>query len=146
MNKLLLYISTVFLSYNISCFNTLRDNRVADGREIASLGNGTPERHVHNDTIFYPTQLVSASQHGVLDTIQKGFAFTEGPAVDKDGNVFFKDQPNDKIYKWKGAAGQISTFLAITGRCNGWAFDAQGNLKVCTNLRSDFVFKILHAL
>lgn len=29
-----------------------------------------------------------------------GYSFTEGPAVDKDGNVFFTDQPNDIIYRW----------------------------------------------
>jgi gluconolactonase len=29
-----------------------------------------------------------------------GYSFTEGPAVDKSGNVFFTDQPNDIIYKW----------------------------------------------
>jgi hypothetical protein len=29
-----------------------------------------------------------------------GFEFTEGPAVDAEGNVFFTDQPNNKIHKW----------------------------------------------
>ena len=50
-------------------------------------------------TFFDPSGLISASQHGQLDTIQKGFSFTEGPAVDKQGNVYFTDQPNDKIYR-----------------------------------------------
>src|SRR5262249_14247697 len=27
------------------------------------------------------------------------FVFTEGPAVDADGNVYFTDQPNDRILK-----------------------------------------------
>ena len=31
--------------------------------------------------------------------IAKQFLFTEGPAVDKHGNVFFTDQPNNKIWK-----------------------------------------------
>ena len=31
-----------------------------------------------------------------LQTLAGGFAFTEGPACDAHGNVFFTDQPNDK--------------------------------------------------
>ena len=29
--------------------------------------------------------------------VSQEFKFTEGPAVDKDGNVYFTDQPNDRI-------------------------------------------------
>ena len=28
------------------------------------------------------------------------FSFTEGPACDSEGNVFFTDQPNNRIMKW----------------------------------------------
>jgi len=28
------------------------------------------------------------------------FKFTEGPTCDQDGNVFFTDQPNNRIMKW----------------------------------------------
>ena len=88
-------------------------------------------------TFFDPSCLVSASQHGVLDTIQKGFSFTEGPAVDKHGNVFFTDQPNDKIYKWKASTGQITTFLTGTGRSNGMAFDKHGYLIACADMHGE---------
>ena len=30
--------------------------------------------------------------------VKTGFGFTEGPAVAKDGRVYFTDQPNDRIY------------------------------------------------
>jgi gluconolactonase len=89
---------------------------------------GTPS------TIFDPTGLVSRSQHGKLDTIQKGFSFTEGPAVDKHGNVFFTDQPNDKIYRWDAVSGKITIFLTGTGRSNGMAFDKKGNLIACADM------------
>jgi gluconolactonase len=39
-----------------------------------------------------------------------GYSFTEGPAVDKNGNVFFTDQPNDIIYKWNASTGAIAPF------------------------------------
>ncbi|MEO6228486.1 MAG: SMP-30/gluconolactonase/LRE family protein [Ferruginibacter sp.] len=88
-------------------------------------------------TIFDPTCLVSASTHGKLDTIKKGFGFTEGPAVDRDGNVFFTDQPNDKIYRWSATTGAISTFLTNTGRSNGMAFDKKGDLIACADMHGE---------
>ena len=32
-----------------------------------------------------------------LEKLAGGFAFTEGPTCDRAGNVFFVDQPNDRI-------------------------------------------------
>ena len=87
--------------------------------------------------IFDPTCLVSPSAHGRLDTIQTGFGFTEGPAVDKHGNVFFTDQPNDKIYKWQANTGQITTFLTGTGRSNGMHFDKNGYLIACADMHGE---------
>ncbi|MBN2131136.1 MAG: SMP-30/gluconolactonase/LRE family protein, partial [Sedimentisphaerales bacterium] len=60
------------------------------------------------------------------------FSFTEGPAVDAAGNVFFTDQPNDRIMKWS-ADGTLSVFLAPCGRSNGLYFDRDGNLWACAD-------------
>lgn len=92
---------------------------------------------VEGSTIFDPTCLVSPAAHGRLDTIQKGFSFTEGPAVDKWGNVFFTDQPNDKIYRWDAATGKITLFLQGTGRSNGMAFNKRGNLIACADMHGE---------
>src|SRR5215210_2853135 len=54
--------------------------------------------------------------------ISKQFSFTEGPAVDKKGNVFFTDQPNNKIWKYD-TDGKLSVFLDNAGRSNGMYFD-----------------------
>jgi gluconolactonase len=120
--------------------NVLRPNNENDNiGEVASLSasaNGNcPSAPGSN--FFDPNCLVSASQHGVLDTIQKGFSFTEGPAVDKHGNVFFTDQPNDKIYRWQASTGQITTFLTGTGRSNGMAFDKHGYLIACADMHGE---------
>lgn len=88
-------------------------------------------------TIFDPTCLVSSSQHCKLDTIQKGFGFTEGPAVDKGGNVFFTDQPNDKIYRWDATTGKVTLWLTGTGRANGTEFDKNGNLITCSDMHGE---------
>jgi len=67
-----------------------------------------------------------------LQLISKQFKFTEGPAVDKKGNVFFTDQPNDKIWKY-GTNGKLSVFMDKTGRSNGLYFDKKGNLIACAD-------------
>jgi len=64
--------------------------------------------------------------------ISKQFAFTEGPAADKQGNVFFTDQPNNKIWKYD-TAGKLSIFMDNAGRANGLYFDKQGNLIACAD-------------
>lgn len=67
-----------------------------------------------------------------LEKLAGDFKFTEGPTADKDGNVFFTDQPNNRILKWS-VDGQLSTFLQPAGRANGMFFDAQGNLIACAD-------------
>jgi gluconolactonase len=64
--------------------------------------------------------------------VSKQFSFTEGPATDKDGNVFFTDQPNNKIWKYD-VEGKLSVFLDNAGRSNGMYFDRNGNLLTCAD-------------
>ncbi|GAA3958390.1 SMP-30/gluconolactonase/LRE family protein [Mucilaginibacter dorajii] len=66
--------------------------------------------------------------------VSKQFAFTEGPAVDKKGNVFFTDQPNDKIWEYD-TNGKLSVFLDSAGRSNGMYFDRKGNLISCADAK-----------
>ena len=61
------------------------------------------------------------------------FSFTEGPAADRFGNVYFTDQPNDKIYFWDWKTNKIEEFLDKTGRANGTFFDQKGNLLTCSD-------------
>ena len=65
-----------------------------------------------------------------------GFEFTEGPAADAEGNVYFTDQPNDRIMKWS-VDGELSTFLQPCGRSNGLYFDAKGNLWACADAKNE---------
>lgn len=67
-----------------------------------------------------------------LQLISDQFIFTEGPAVDKKGNVFFTDQPNNKIWKYS-CHGKLSVFLNNAGRSNGMYFDKKGNLVTCAD-------------
>jgi gluconolactonase len=68
-----------------------------------------------------------------LEKLADGFSFTEGPATDKDGNVFFTDQPNDRIVRWDATTRTVSDWLKPAGRSNGMFFDPQGNLLACAD-------------
>jgi len=59
-----------------------------------------------------------------------GFKFTEGPAGDRDGDIFFSDIPNNRIHQWS-ANGKLSTFRENSGGANGLYFDAENRLLAC---------------
>ena len=67
-----------------------------------------------------------------------GYAFTEGPAVAKDGKVYFTDQPNDHIYVWDEKKG-VSLWSEETGRSNGMYFNNDGQLLACADLHNQIV-------
>jgi len=71
-----------------------------------------------------------------VEKLAGGFLFTEGPAVDKQGNIYFTDQPNDRIMKWS-TEGKLSVFLEKTGRANGMYFDKKGNLLTCSDMENE---------
>src|SRR5882724_2009903 len=71
-----------------------------------------------------------------LEKLSGDFKFTEGPTCDKDGNVFFTDQPNNRIMKWS-VGGKLTTFLEPAGRANGLYFDARGNIIACADEKAE---------
>ncbi len=71
------------------------------------------------------------------EKISTDFLFTEGPAADKEGNVYFTDQPNDRIVKWSAADGRFSDWLKPAGRSNGLCFDSAGNLIACADEKNE---------
>lgn len=68
--------------------------------------------------------------------VSNQFSFTEGPAVDKKGNIFFTDQPNDKIWKYD-TDGKLSVFMEKTGRSNGLYVDKKGNILSCADEKDE---------
>jgi gluconolactonase len=59
------------------------------------------------------------------------FRFTEGPAADAEGDVYFSDIPNSRIHKWSVGDGALRTFREDSGGANGLYFDKDGNLLAC---------------
>jgi gluconolactonase len=72
----------------------------------------------------------------VPEKLADGFQFTEGPSADAKGNVYFTDQPNDRIMIWNNKTG-LSTFMQPSGRSNGLAFDGDGNLWACADEKNE---------
>lgn len=69
---------------------------------------------------------------GEVKLIGDGFKFTEGPTVDSEGNVYFTDQPNDRIVKWD-KEGKLTDFLKPAGRSNGMYIAPDGKLLACAD-------------
>src|SRR4051812_35968613 len=72
-----------------------------------------------------------------LERLGGGYIFTEGPAADHDGNVYFTDQPNDRIVRWSASDGVFTDWLKPAGRSNGTYFDKDGNLIACADEKNE---------
>ena len=83
-----------------------------------------------------PGALAVVAPGAELKQVSKQFAFSEGPAVNRDGDIYFTDQPNDKIWKYD-TQGKLSLFMDKTGRSNGLYFDLQGNLISCADEKDE---------
>lgn len=67
-------------------------------------------------------------------TVQKladGFGFTEGPAVDSKGDIYFVDDPKNLIYHWSVADKKATVFVEKSEHANGMYFDRNDNLVAC---------------
>lgn len=118
---------------SVACFSHAISATASDQQASAqSADTHHPPGEVIPSDIYDPFGLVS--RHGQLVTQAAGFGFTEGPAVDRRGNVFFTDQPNDRIYRWDAGTGNVRLFLEGTGRANGMAIDAHGNIIACADM------------
>jgi len=68
-----------------------------------------------------------------LTLVASNYKFTEGPAADSNGDVYFTDQPNNKILKWSASENSVSVYMENAGRANGLFFDNDGNLLACAD-------------
>lgn len=98
------------------------------GKPIRASKSGG-ERH-------FITEILDPSSEWEL--VSQGHKFTEGPAVDKQGNVYFSDIPNNRIHKID-AQGKVSVFKEDTGGANGLMFGPGGKLYACQNGRKRIV-------
>ena len=55
---------------------------------------------ITNQTIAKTREKSLIAKGAKPEKLAGDFKFTEGPACDPEGNVFFTDQPNNRIMKW----------------------------------------------
>ena len=97
----------------------------------------TPVRLLAAALVLVPAMSAYAAgsviaQGQTVEKLSDVFKFTEGPASDAAGNVYFTDQPNDRIHIWS-IDGKLSTFMESSGRSNGLCFDKEGFLWACAD-------------
>ncbi len=67
---------------------------------------------------------------GPIKKLHTGFKFTEGPAADKNGNVYFNDIPNNKTYK-VDLAGKLTVARKPSNHSNGLMVAPNGEIYAC---------------
>lgn len=97
-------------------------------KPIARPVNTTDKHWLHNAII--PGQ--------DWELLGSGYRFTEGPAVDRTGQVYFTDIPNNRIHRI-ALDGKISVFKEDSGGTNGLMFGPDGRLYGCQNGRKRIV-------
>ena len=112
-----LFLLSLFFMLNIKCQNKI-SKRVQTDKGASN--NITSIKNI--DTL----KIIAIGAKLVL--VSDVYEFTEGPAADKEGNVYFTDQPNDRILKWNVTNNQVSEYMKPSGRSNGLYFDNEGNL------------------
>jgi gluconolactonase len=75
---------------------------------------------------------VTETQDASVQLVSDQFKFTEGPTADTGGNVYFTDQPSNRISLWK-TDGTVVDFLSPAGRSNGLYFALDGKLIACAD-------------
>ena len=64
------------------------------------------------------------------ERVSTGHRFTEGPAVNDEGEIFFSDIPHNRIHHIDNA-GTVTIFADDTGGSNGLMFGPEGKLYAC---------------
>jgi gluconolactonase len=102
-------------------------------------------KHMNRIAALILTSLISTQAEvpiapgAELQLLADGYKFTEGPAVDTVGNVYFTDQPNDRILKWSVETNEVETFLQPSRRANGLHLDRDGKLIACADEKSELI-------
>ena len=97
---------------------------------IAALLMFTTTMHITHPAKTLADGIPGIGPVGKVAEVKGGFKFTEGPAWDGKGNLYFTDIPANKIYKLD-ANGKLGVFLEPSGHCNGLMFHGPNTLLAC---------------
>jgi gluconolactonase len=91
---------------------------------ISCVNKSGKNNHQKNE---YKSKTVVVNE---VEKLAGDFKFTEGPAVDAKGNVYFTDIPDNLILIWT-LDNKLDTFRINSGHANGLYFDKDENLLAC---------------
>lgn len=77
-----------------------------------------------------PKPIPGVGPAGKIMKVNSGFKFTEGPAADRAGNLYFSDIPNERIHKLD-KDGKLSVFVEKSNKSNGLMVNAKGEIVAC---------------
>jgi gluconolactonase len=86
---------------------------------------GNPDRYADLNSDEY------LEEFEVVTRIYDEQVFTEGPAVDREGNVYFTNIRVSKILKWDPLKNSLTVFRTGSNSANGLRFTMNGELLVC---------------
>lgn len=112
----------------ITSISLLNSTRSSLGMMVALLAT------VHTSGLCVAQQVSDAEgvqPVGKVEEVKTGFAFTEGPAWDQEGSLFFTDIPNAKIHLLSENRNKIDVFTRDSGHANGILVDASERILVC---------------
>ncbi|MDB5313458.1 MAG: SMP-30/Gluconolaconase/LRE domain protein [Gemmataceae bacterium] len=77
-----------------------------------------------------PVTIPGLGPTGPVQKVDGTYAFTEGPAADAGGNVYFSDIPKERIHKID-PAGKVTAFREKSNHANGLMVNAKGEIVAC---------------
>lgn len=97
---------------------------------VLSCGKSKKDKQEQTESRATLLEIISPLEKLAID-----FKFTEGPAVDKEGNIYFSDIPNSKIWIWT-TADSLKLYRENSNGSNGLYFDRDQNLLACEGYKS----------
>jgi gluconolactonase len=81
-------------------------------------------------SLFMVLALASPATSQVAQRVAEVPALTEGPTVDRDGNLYFTELREERIFRL-GTDGEMSVYREESRAANGLVIDQQGRLIAC---------------
>lgn len=97
---------------------------------VLSCGDKAKKNSENKTNTKQESKQVKNKMQADAKQIAGDFKFTEGPAVDAEGNVYFTDIPEAKIWIWT-VNNEMELFKENSGGANGLYFDKHQNLWIC---------------
>ena len=119
-----------FNNNKVARFNGASGSYVADFVSSGSAGIAGPNFMMFRAARTYGTNIPGIGPVGPIEQRHLGLTFTEGPAADANGNVYFTDVQANRIYR-SDTQGILSIFMTNSRACNGLMFDQRGRIVAC---------------